>query len=94
MRYIMPRLGARIESDPVAALQSQFEGQVLALVTRDLAVVDPAAGEGAISELVARVWDLASRHAATAARTTWDHLAWFVDHALATRAAGLQMAGC
>ncbi|WP_049658257.1 hypothetical protein [Kitasatospora sp. MY 5-36] len=94
MRYIMPGRGARIESGSVAALHTQFEGQVLALVTRDLAAVDPAAGEGTVAELVARVWELAARHAASAARTTWDHLAWFVDHALATRAAGLQTAGC
>ncbi|MFG2910895.1 hypothetical protein ACGF13_38345 [Kitasatospora sp. NPDC048286] len=94
MRYIMPGLGARIESGPVASLHAQFEGQVLALVTRDLAAADPTAGDGTVAELVARVWELAARHAATAAWTTWDHLAWFVDHALATRATEPQMAGC
>ncbi|OKI95070.1 hypothetical protein [Kitasatospora sp. CB01950] len=75
----------------IADLQSQYEGKVLALVVRDLAPVDPKAGEGIVMELVTRVWGMAERHAATAGRTTWAHLSWFAHHVVANRQ---QTAGC
>ncbi|MEU8927510.1 hypothetical protein AB0D10_42505 [Kitasatospora sp. NPDC048545] len=80
----------------IADLQSQYEGKVLALVVRDLAPVDPKAGEGIVMELVTRVWEMAERHAATAGRTTWSHLSWFVQNAVTEFIDGLrpQMAGC
>ncbi|MGW7582758.1 hypothetical protein ACWGLI_16675 [Kitasatospora sp. NPDC054769] len=77
----------------IAGLQDQYDGKVLALVVRDLAPVDPKAGEGTVMELVTKVWELAERHAATAGRTTWAHLSWFAHHVVATRTTE-QMAGC
>ncbi|MGW2547047.1 hypothetical protein ACWC5I_40785 [Kitasatospora sp. NPDC001574] len=74
-------------------LQDQYEGRVLATVIQDLATADPRAGEGVVMELVTRVWELAERHAATAGRTTWAHISWFVHQVVTTRTAQ-QMAGC
>ncbi|MFE2352357.1 hypothetical protein [Kitasatospora cineracea] len=92
MQTIMPVRSARIESGTIAALQQQFQGQVLALVAQDLAMIEPEATEATVIELAARVWEQTARHAASTARTTWHHITWFVADALAARRT--QIAGC
>ncbi|MFD7731894.1 hypothetical protein ACFV6F_16085 [Kitasatospora phosalacinea] len=92
MQTIMPVPGARIESGAIADLRQKFQGQVLALVTQDLVAIEPEATEATAVELAARVWEQTTRHAASAARTTWDHISWFVADALAARRT--QIAGC
>ncbi|MFI9788491.1 hypothetical protein ACIHEI_34005 [Kitasatospora sp. NPDC051984] len=79
----------------VIDLQSQFEGKVLALVIHDLAAVAPTAGESAVNALVAEVWKQAEKHFQKA-NTTWTHLSWFVQNAIAQFIDGLrpQTAGC
>ncbi len=77
----------------LAELQSRYEGQVIALVVQELAVVAPRAGERTVMELVADVWRQAEEHLAKAGRTTWDHLTWFADHVISTRVTDAQMAG-
>ncbi len=75
----------------IAELQGQYDGEVLALVVRDLEPVDPKAGEGAVSTVVAEVWKQAEEHLKSG-RTGWAHLSWFVQSAIAQFAA--QTAGC
>ncbi|MFF2751739.1 hypothetical protein ACFVVA_40155 [Kitasatospora sp. NPDC058048] len=77
-----------------ATLEDQYESRVLSLVVHDLAMIAPAAGETTVMKLVADVWRQAEEHLAKAGRTGWAHISWFVQNAIATRAAGLQMAGC
>ncbi|MFJ1708714.1 hypothetical protein [Kitasatospora sp. NPDC088346] len=72
--------------------QVQYEGRVLSLVVRDLAAVEPKAGESVVMTLVAKVWELAERHASYTS-TRWEHLSWFAHHVVASRAAQ-QMTGC
>ncbi|MFE3114174.1 hypothetical protein [Kitasatospora indigofera] len=73
-----------------AALQGRYEGQVIALVVQELAVVAPTVGESAVMELVSVVWKQAENHQAAGASTAWSHLSWFVHHAVATRRQGLR----
>ncbi|MFJ8443995.1 hypothetical protein [Kitasatospora griseola] len=84
-----------VEQAGVADLQSHYEGAVLSLVVRDLAVAAPAADETAVMVIVTDVWVQAEQHATTAL-TSWAHLSWFVQAAVARFVGGLlpQMAGC
>ncbi|WP_282206866.1 hypothetical protein [Kitasatospora fiedleri] len=92
MQTIMPGRSARIEFGTIAALQQQFQGQVLALVAQDLATIEPEATVATVVELASRVWEQTTRHAASAARTGWDHISWFVADVLAARRT--QIVGC
>ncbi|MFI5534519.1 hypothetical protein ACIA8O_38890 [Kitasatospora sp. NPDC051853] len=92
---IMAERGTLSETARAESLQDQYEGAVLSLVIRDLAVASPASGEDAVMEVVTKVWTQAKQHAKTN-RTSWAHLSWFVQNAIAQFVAGLrpQMAGC
>jgi len=77
--------------DQVAGhIQSQYEARVIALAVQELGIVAPALGESAVMEIVTNVWEQAKRHEADGARTSWPHLSWFVQQAVANRREGLR----
>ncbi|MGA5823537.1 hypothetical protein ACPC54_37440 [Kitasatospora sp. NPDC094028] len=80
----------------ITGLEGHYEAKVLALVIHDLATVAPAAGESVVMKLVAEVWEQAADHIEKTTNTTWTHLSWFVQNAVAEFINGLrpQMAGC